>query len=34
MGTCHHGKVCTQVADGGEDFMIWRVGASMLNYQL
>jgi len=25
--------MCLQVADGGVDFQIWRVGASMLNKQ-
>jgi len=34
VGTCHYGVMCPQVADGGEDFQIWKVDAIVLNKQL
>jgi hypothetical protein len=30
---CHHGMSRPQVADGGDDFQIWRVAANILNKQ-
>jgi hypothetical protein len=30
---CHHGMARLQVANGGDDLQIWRVGANMLNKQ-
>jgi hypothetical protein len=32
--TCHHGMVVPQVADGGDDFQIWRVVTNILNKHL
>jgi hypothetical protein len=30
---CHHGMARPQVADGGDDLLIWRVVANLLNKQ-
>jgi len=30
MWVCHHGMVCTQVADEGDDLLIWRVATTIL----
>jgi hypothetical protein len=33
FGSCHHGIVCPQIGDGGDNFQIWTMAANILNKQ-